>query len=282
MGKKGLGRGLSALIPTMPEERSVIAEEIPIAEIEPNPDQPRRNFNQQSFDEMVESVKRFGVLQPIVVQSRGIGYQIVAGERRWRAAKVAGLKTIPAIIKRPEGAESLEMALVENLHRENLNALEEAEAYQKIIKKFGLTQEELAKKIGKSRPAVANTLRLLELPDAVKQLIVDGNLSAGHAKALLSLSDEKSQISLAERILAEGLTVREAESLARLMNLPKKRKRVPQPKGFKQLAKELSKILNARVKIKMTSKRGKLEISFKTVEELEKLYNKLKQVSSES
>lgn len=266
----------------MPEEKGVIVEEIPIIEIEPNPNQPRRNFNQQSFNEMVESVKRFGVLQPIMVQSRGVGYQIVAGERRWRAAKAAGLKVIPAVIKRPEGAESLEMALVENLHRENLNALEEAVAYQKIIKEFKLTQEELAKKIGKSRPAVANTLRLLELPEAVKKLIVDDNLSAGHAKALLFLSDEESQISLAERIIAEGLTVREAESLARLMSLPKRRKKIPQPKGFKQLAKELSKKLNAKVKIKMTSKQGKLEISFKTVEELERLYNKLKQVPLES
>jgi ParB family chromosome partitioning protein len=281
VGKKGLGKGLSALIPGLAEEKKLNVEEIPLSDISPNPNQPRQSFNEQSFFEMVESVRKFGVIQPIVVQPKGLGYEIVAGERRWRAAKEAGLKSIPAVIKRLEGPESLEIALIENLHREDLNAIEEAQAYKTIIEKFNITQEELAKKIGKSRVAVTNTLRLLELPEDVKEAIVAGNLSAGHARALLGLKDEKKIKSLAERVIAEGLSVRETEKLARLISLEKKKKPSVQPKAFREMARELSKILKTPVKVKMTSQKGKIEITFKKVEDLERIFSLLKKVGEE-
>lgn len=281
MSKKGLGKGLSALIPGLAEEKKLNVEEIPLSDISPNPNQPRQSFDERSFFEMVESVRKFGVIQPIVVQPKGLGYEIVAGERRWRAAKEAGLKSIPAVIKRLEGPESLEIALIENLHREDLNAIEEARAYKTIIEKFNITQEELAKKIGKSRVAVTNTLRLLELPEEVKEAIVAGNLSAGHARALLGLKDEKKIKSLAERVMAEGLSVRETEKLARLMSLEKKKKPSTQPTAFREMAKELSKILKAPVKVRMTSQRGKIEIVFKKVEDLERIFSLLRKLGEE-
>jgi ParB family chromosome partitioning protein len=281
MGKRGLGKGLSALIPGLAEEKKLNVEEIPLSDISPNPNQPRQSFNEQSFFEMVESVRKFGIIQPIVVQPKGLGYEIVAGERRWRAAKEAGLKSIPAVIKRLEGPESLEVALIENLHREDLNAIEEAQAYKTIIDKFKITQEELAKKIGKSRTAVTNTLRLLDLPEDVKEAIAVGNLSAGHARALLGLKEEEKIKSLAERVTSEGLSVRETEKLARLMSLEKKKTYSPQPKAFREMGRELSKILKAPVKVKMTSRKGKIEITFKRVEELERIYSLLKKVGEE-
>jgi ParB family chromosome partitioning protein len=281
VSKKGLGKGLSALIPGLAEEKKLNVEEIPLSDISPNPNQPRQSFDEQSFFEMVESVRKFGVIQPIVVQPKGLGYEIVAGERRWRAAKEAGLKSIPAVIKRLEGPESLEIALIENLHREDLNAIEEAQAYKTIIEKFNITQEELAKKIGKSRVAVTNTLRLLELPEEVKEAIVAGNLSAGHARALLGLKDEKKIKSLAERVMTEGLSVRETEKLARLMSLEKRKKPPAQPRVFREMARELSKILKAPVKVRMTSQRGKIEITFKKAEDLERIFSLLKKLGEE-
>lgn len=277
MAKGGLGKGLGALIPAgeMEEERLI---EVPVSDIVPNPNQPRKHFNQQALDEMVASIKEFGLIQPIVVRSKGTKYEIVAGERRLKAAEMAGLKTIPAVIRQSTDTESLEMALIENLQRENLNAIEEAQAYKQLIEEFKLTQTELAEKVGKSRVAIANSIRLLGLPESIKQLIIDGGISSGHARALLSLADEEQQIKLAERILIEGLTVRQTENIVRLwqmVGVTKPKKRLLQPKAFKKLARAMTKALGAKVRVKMTPKKGKIEIDFKSVEDLSRVYEKV-------
>lgn len=275
MAKKGLGKGLGALIPTIAEEKGLKVEEVEINEVKPNPNQPRQHFDEEAFKELVESVKKMGVIQPIVVRARGFEYELIAGERRWRAAKEAGLKTVPAIIKQVDEADSLEIALVENLHREDLNAIEEARAYQELVNRFGLTQEELAEKIGKSRSAVANSLRLLSLPPSVQQLIIDGQLTAGHARAILAVKGEEKQLRLAEKIIGEGLSVREAEKQVQLLNLPPSRKKKEQPEAIKLATKVLRKFFKVPVKIRQTPKKVKVELSFKSLVELEEFYRRV-------
>lgn len=275
MAKKGLGKGLGALIPTIAEEKGLKVEEVEINEVKPNPNQPRQHFDEEAFKELVESVKKMGVIQPIVVRARGFEYELIAGERRWRAAKEAGLKTVPAIIKQVDEADSLEIALVENLHREDLNAIEEARAYQELVNRFGLTQEELAEKIGKSRSAVANSLRLLSLPPSVQQLIIDGQLTAGHARAILAVKGEEKQLRLAEKIIGEGLSVREAEKQVQLLNLPPSRKKKEQPEAIKLATKVLRKFFQVPVKIRQTPKKVKVELSFKSLVELEEFYRRV-------
>ncbi len=274
MAKKGLGKGLGALIPTLSEERGLKLEEIEVNEVKPNPSQPRQHFDEEAFRELVESVKKMGVIQPIVVRVKGFEYELVAGERRWRAAKEAGLKTIPAVVKQVDEADSLEIALVENLHREDLNAIEEARAYHELVTRYGLTQEELADKIGKSRSAVANSLRLLSLSPSVQQLIADGQLTAGHARAILAVKGEEKQLRLAEKIIGEGLSVREAERQAQLLNLPPSHIKKEQPEALKLAVKALRKFFKVPVRARQTPKKVKVELTFKSLAELEEFYQR--------
>lgn len=297
--KGGLGRGLTALIPAA--EETVDGEsgyrEIPIASVNPNPLQPRRTFDEDALEGLIDSVKELGVLQPILVRSVAEGYELIAGERRWRAAKRAGLPTIPAIIRTVGDEASLEQALVENLHRQDLNALEEAAAYQQLIDDFGLTQEAVAKRVGKSRSAVANHLRLFQLPPAVQKLVGDGLLSAGHAKALLAHPDRSYQEALARRAITESLSVRDLENLVKERldleaGLRGERPSPPEddedtapnapagdddagklrPPGLLELEELLASRLDTRVAIAMTAKRGKVTIDFANLEDLERIY----------
>jgi ParB family chromosome partitioning protein len=270
--KGGLGRGLGALIPSLgPTE--IEFEELPVSSIRPNPHQPRKHYDLESFQELIESIKQFGLVQPVVVRPRGEAFELVAGERRWRAAREAGLATIPALIRNSTEAESLEMALVENLQRENLNAIEEAAAYRLLIDEFGISQAELAEKVGKNRVTVTNTLRLLQLPVEIQAEVVEGNISSGHARALLSLSGEDEQKRLAARIAKENLSVRQTESIVRLLVSAREapRKATAQPKELKAVARRLSKALGTRVKIKMKEEKGRVLIEFESLEDLERI-----------
>ncbi len=284
MAKRGLGKGLSSLIPSIEQAGGgPWLEVVPIKEVLPNPHQPRRNIDSESFQELVSSVKEHGVIQPIVVRPKGLSYELIAGERRWRAALEAGLDAIPAIVRESSDVESLELALVENLQRENLNAVEEAMAYKELIEKFSLTQGELAAVIGKSRTVITNTLRLLHLPKEVRQLIEEGNLSSGHARALLSLEDEEKQINLANRIIQDSLSVRQTENTVRLLNFSGARAQQPkqlQPKAFRTIAKKLSKCLSTKVRVKMTHKKGKIEIDFRSLNDLERILQVLTEGAS--
>ncbi|HEY9562960.1 MAG TPA: ParB/RepB/Spo0J family partition protein, partial [Nocardioides sp.] len=221
--KSGLGRGLSSLIPAEYSEEGVGegmrgALEVPIAAVRPNPRQPRAHFDEESLAGLTASIAEIGVLQPVLVREVGEGeYELIAGERRWRASKRAGLQTIPVVVREADtDASLLEQALVENLHRADLNAMEEAAAYQQLVEDFGLTQDAVAKRVGKSRAAISNTLRLFQLPPAIQGLVAEGQLTAGHARALLGTPDRAYQGALAQRIVREGLSVRETEEAVRL------------------------------------------------------------------
>jgi len=238
MVKKGLGKGLDALFQSVEDDsriaeyiRHEILREINISDIDQNINQPRKSFEEASLAELSESIKQHGVLQPIIVKSNGTRYQIVAGERRWRAARIAGLKAIPAIIKDSNEAQSIEIALTENLQRENLNPIEEAEGIRNLIEIMGLTQEQVAQKLGKSRPAVANSLRLLALPAELKKLISTDVLSPGHARALLAIDDVRTRAALAQKTIEVGLNVRQLEELVNKQKQIKSDKRSKAPKA---------------------------------------------------
>jgi ParB family transcriptional regulator, chromosome partitioning protein len=279
----GLGRGLSALIPSdigNGEGPDVGVREVPISQIEPNRYQPRSYFDEESLAGLTASIRELGVLQPILVRKVGHErYELVAGERRWRAAKRAGLQVIPIVMREVTDELSLQHALVENLHRENLNPLEEAAGYQQLIEDFNLTQEEVAQRVGKSRSAVANLLRLFQLPPQVQKLVGEGRLSAGHAKALLGTPDRAFQESLAHRIVSEGLTVRDAEETVRKRNerpaspdpAPEPASKLPPP-GLLELEELLAERLDTRVKINLGPKRGRVVIEFADLEDLERIY----------
>jgi ParB family transcriptional regulator, chromosome partitioning protein len=279
----GLGRGLSALIPSDPgngDGPDVGIREVPISQIEPNRYQPRTYFDEESLAGLTASIRELGVLQPILVRKVGTDrYELVAGERRWRAAKRAGLQVIPIVMREITDELSLQHALVENLHRENLNPLEEAAGYQQLIEDFNLTQEEVAQRVGKSRSAVANLLRLFQLPPQVQKLVGEGRLSAGHAKALLGTPDRSFQESLAQRIVSEGLTVRDAEETVRKRNespaapppAPEPASKLPPP-GLLELEELLAERLDTRVKINLGPKRGRVVIEFADLEDLERIY----------
>jgi ParB family transcriptional regulator, chromosome partitioning protein len=278
----GLGRGLSALIPSDPgngDGPDVGIREVPISQIEPNRYQPRTYFDEESLAGLTASIRELGVLQPILVRKVGTDrYELVAGERRWRAAKRAGLQVIPIVMREITDELSLQHALVENLHRENLNPLEEAAGYQQLIEDFNLTQEEVAQRVGKSRSAVANLLRLFQLPPQVQKLVGEGRLSAGHAKALLGTPDRSFQESLAQRIVSEGLTVRDAEETVRKRNespaapppAPEPASKLPPP-GLLELEELLAERLDTRVKINLGPKRGRVVIEFADLEDLERI-----------
>jgi ParB family chromosome partitioning protein len=263
--RRGLGRGLSALIPGGAEEGGLI--EVPVEGVAPNPRQPRGGFEGESLEGLARSIQEVGVLQPIVVRRLNGGYELVAGERRLRAARLAGLATVPAIIRDTEGAtESLREALIENIHREDLSPLEQAAAFQELQEELGLSQEALAQRLGHSRPHVANTIRLLQLPPEVQNLLADGSLQAGHARALLALEDPEAQKSLALRVAAEGLSVRQVEALVKSYAEGPARPvtESPKPRDARLLQAEeaLSDALETRVSIRRARRKGKIVIDF--------------------
>jgi ParB family chromosome partitioning protein len=283
--KGGLGRGLDALIPNsvIPAEITtasgvIVADrnEIDINLISPNPKQPRTVFDEEQLNELAASIKEVGLLQPPVVRSIGGGkYQLIMGERRYRASKLAGLKSIPVIIRQTPDDQLLREALVENIHRSQLNPLEEGAAYQQLLNDFGYTHDELADRLGKSRPAITNTMRLLNLPASVQRRVAAGVLTAGHARALLSLSDEKEIEALANRIVAEGLTVRAVEEIvatggAKIKGGSIKRGKLLAPR-LKEISDQLSDALDTRVSVELGKKKGKIVIEFATVEDLERI-----------
>ena len=276
--KAGLGRGLDALIPS--EAREVEQAEflrVSVDEIRPNPDQPRSRFDDESLAELAASLKEVGVLQPIVVTAADDGYVLIAGERRWRAAKQAGLDSIPAVVRGADGDSTLVEALVENVQRRDLTPLEEAHAYKQLLEDYGMTQEQVAARVGKSRPAVSNTLRLLQLPGPIQTMVDAGALSAGHARSLVGLEDAKYAIHLAEKASAEGWSVRQIEDAVRDrrgMETPAKPAKVKQlrPVEIIELEKRLGDHLGAKVKIVYTNERGRVEIRFGSLQELERIY----------
>jgi ParB family chromosome partitioning protein len=276
----GLGRGLGALIPAAPleDEAGIGARfaDLPIASIEPNPRQPREVFEEEALAELVTSIREVGILQPVVVRELDGGrYQLVMGERRWRASRDAGLETVPAIVRDTTDDHLLRDALLENLHRQQLNPLEEAAAYQQMLAEFGTTHDELADRIGRSRSQVSNTIRLLNLPPTVQRRVAAGVLSAGHARALLALPDAEQQDRLAARIVAEGLSVRATEELVSTGGsapAPRAaRSRAPQAPGLAELAGSLSDLLETRVTIDMGRRKGKLTVEFATMDDLRRV-----------
>ena len=281
--RSGLGRGLSSLIPADFSADSGVYREIDIKEIVPNRYQPREHFDEETLVSLSRSITEIGVIQPIVVRELEDGqYELIAGERRWRAAKRANLSAIPAIIRTSDDLSSLETAVVENLHRQDLNPLEEAAAYQQLVEEFGLTQDDVAQRVGRSRSAVANTLRLLHLPPMVQRLLIEGQLSAGHARALLATPDRSEQERLATQIVEEGLTVRQIEEMLREEDAtepagedesPAKQiiPKVPDA-GVLELEELLAVRLDTRVAVKLGKGPGKLVVDFADVDDLERIY----------
>ena len=279
--RSGLGRGLGALIPEDAEEElGASFQELPMDSIVPNPFQPRSEFDDAGIAALADSIEQVGVLQPILVRPDGDGaYQLIAGERRWRAAQQAGLTVIPAIVREVRDVSALEHAVIENLHRQDLNALEEAAAYQQLIDDFGFTQQQLAQRVGKSRPSVANTLRLLNLPPAIQGLLIDGRLAAAHARALLGVEDRVEQQRLAEQAVAEGWSVRQVEQAVKegAPAPPKGPDRPPEPgttrpAALLELEELLSSHLDTRVAVQTGAKRGKIVVEFADLDDLERLY----------
>lgn len=271
MQRKALGKGLRALIPVVEEKREGILE-IPVEEVKPNRYQPRKMFTDARLDELVSSIKEKGIIQPIIVQKTDSGYELIAGERRWRAAQKAGMEKIPAIVKEVTGEGSLELALIENIQRENLNPMEEARAYQRLADEFHLIQEEIAKKVGKDRSSVANYLRLLKLPQEIQDSIANKELTMGHARALLSLDSAKEQIFLKERIIKRNMSVREIESFITRGKRVKKELPKKTVDIFKnRMEEELQRFLGTKVNIIKGRKRGKIEIIFYSDEDFERI-----------
>jgi ParB family chromosome partitioning protein len=272
--RPALGRGLGALIPGgSPAERKGVIN-LGIEEIRPNRHQPRRHFDQTHIEELAESIKSKGVLLPLIVRRANDGYVLVAGERRWRAAQRAGLRELPVMVREVSEKEAFELALIENIQREDLNPVEEAEAYKRLIEEHGLTQEELAERVGKDRSTVANALRLLRLPDPIKEAIVSGQLSMGHARALLAIADETDLRRAAEKVMREQLSVRAVEALVQRL----KSKREPKEKGaektsaqVRHLIEKLQRKLGARVALHDEGGSGTLEIRYQTLAELDRI-----------
>ena len=290
MAKKGgLGTGLSALfgeelISTAPQEQKTEST-LPISKVEPRRDQPRAYFDETALDELTESIRQYGLIQPITVRALDSGYyQIIAGERRWRAARAAGLTEVPVRIIEADDRRAMELALVENLQREDLNPIEEARGYRTLMEDYGLTQEEASASVGKSRPAVANALRLLTLSEPVLQMVEEGTLSAGHARALLPVHDPAAQKTLADTVIARHLSVRQTEMLAaRMAKEPKKQAPVPAVLTVdyvKEVERELENALGRKVKLVDGKKKGKIEIEFYGADDREKLIENLKLFSS--
>lgn len=270
---------MSALIPSAGLESHAGEEitELAVDLISPNPDQPRTDINEESIEELADSISKFGLLQPIIVRPMGEGYQIIAGERRWRASRRAGLEHVPVRVRTSSDVESLEIALIENLQRDDLNPMEEARGYRRLLSEHQMTQAELADKVSKSRSTVTNALRLLDLPEDVQELVYQGKMSAGHARAVLSVPEQAARLRLATKIADEGLSVREAENLARLIaaGQGERAPRPVTPKSFKTVARKLRRLLATNVRVKAGKDKNKIEIEFRSEEELERIFELL-------
>ena len=280
MQKVALGKGLGALIPDLTalgdkEKKALGIMELELDKIIPNEYQPRKVFDEEKLKELAASIKEQGVIQPVIVHWAGGGYALIAGERRWRAARLAGLSTIPALVKEATKREVLEMALIENIQREDLNPLETAEAYKRLQDEFKITQEDLAKRVGKERSTITNFLRILGLPKEIKQELARGSLTMGHAKALLSLERVRDQVSAATLIVARGLSVREAEALASKLKNPPHEKRVRVSHELRSIEDKLKKALGTKVSISAKSKGGKIVIEYYSAEDLDRILEKI-------
>lgn len=284
---RGLGKGLDSLIPAaMPKAETATTEKkedngqgiyVKITKVEPNREQPRKNFDEDALQELADSIKQYGIVEPLIVQDRKTHYEIIAGERRWRAAKLAGLKEVPVIIRNYTEQEIVEISLIENIQREDLNPIEEAQAYKRLLTEFNLKQDEVAERVSKSRTAVTNSMRLLKLCDEVQQMIIDDMITTGHARALISIEDAEQQYTIAQKVFDEKLSVRDVEKLVKNLNKPEKAKKEPMTDKaleivYRDLEEKLKQSLGTKVAI--TSKgagAGKLEIEFYTHDDLEKL-----------
>lgn len=299
--RNGLGKGLDSLIPnksdklakTEPkknhtEQKTTVMKKeteeskaseilLKINQVEPNRDQPRKEFDEDALLELAESIKQFGILQPLLVQKKKDYYEIIAGERRWRAAKLAGLKEVPVLIKSYTDQEIVEISLIENIQRENLNPIEEAMAFKRLLDEFHLKQDEVAERVSKSRTAVTNSMRLLKLSDKVKQMIIDDMISTGHARALLAIDDEEQQYLLATKIFDEKLSVRETEKLVKSLKNPKKEAKKATPEHqfvYNDIAEKMKSIMGTKVNINAKANgKGKIEIEYYSEEELERIYD---------
>lgn len=292
----GLGKGLDTLIPegkktvpTKKQEQKVVEkvvheeQKVKISMIEPNREQPRKHFEEDALLELADSIKQFGVLQPLLVQKKGDFYEIIAGERRWRAAKLAGIKEVPVIIKDYTKQEIVEIALIENIQRENLNPIEEALAYKRLLTEFNLKQDEVAERVSKSRTAVTNSMRLLKLNEKIQQMIIDEMISTGHARALLAIENEQEQYMLATRIFDEKLSVRDVETIIRQMKKPiVSKEKTPNEKSFiyKDLEEKMISVIGTKVSVNQKGKgKGKIEIEYYSDEELERIFDLLMSVA---
>ena len=286
--KSGLGKGLGAILSdkydsqaldSIPNSDDSQIVELKIVDVEPNKDQPRKEFDKEKLDELADSISKHGVIQPIIVTKQGSIYQIVAGERRWRASKQAGLKKIPAIIRNYDEIKIMEVALIENLQRENLNPVEEALGYKSLMETFNLTQDKISERVGKSRSAIANSLRLLNLPDKVLSMLEKGDISTGHAKVILSVNNKNEQIQIAEQVVERKMSVRETENYIKSKS---KNKKAPTSQSsevkmaIKEMENAFSKYLGTKVKIKENGGKGKIEISYFSHDEFERLTELLK------
>ena len=281
---KGLGKGLGALLGDFNEEvmEQSAYRELPIYKVEPNPDQPRREFDEEELQALADSISVHGIIQPLTVRELESGYyQIIAGERRWRAARLAGLSDIPVVVIEADDRKAMELALIENLQRQDLNCVEEALGYQSLIEEYGLTQEEAAQRVGKSRPAVANSLRLLSLTGEVLEKLKRGEMTAGHARAILTLKTEKKQLKAAQKIIALALSVRQAETLCKNMNKeePPKKEVTFEVNYVAECEKNLSKYLGRGVKIVNGKRKGRFELEFYGEEDLQNLLDALMKLS---
>ena len=293
--RKGLGKGLDSLIPenksVKPASKPEKAEEsvkigeqmLKINQVEPNREQPRKHFEEDALLELADSIKQYGVLQPLLVRKRKDYYEIIAGERRWRAAKLAGVKEVPVIIKEYTEQQSVEIALIENIQRENLNPIEEAMAFKKLLTEFNLKQDEVAERVSKSRTAVTNSMRLLKLGEKVQQMIIDDMITTGHARALLAIDDEEQQYLLATKIFDEKLSVRETEKLIKSLKNPKKQvkvvKTVENAFVYDDLAEKMKRVLGTKVSISPKGNgKGKIEIEYYSDDELERMFEMITSV----
>ncbi len=273
--KKGLGKGLGALIISAESEDTGVRE-IRINDVEPNSGQPRKNFNDDKLAQLAESIKQHGIVQPLIVQREGSKYKIVAGERRWRASRLAGLKTVPVIIRDLSNKQVMEIALIENLQREDLNPIEEAEAYDKLMGDFGMTQEEIANTVGKSRPAIANSLRLLTLQEKLRIKLIDGELTSGHARALLGIENHLLQVKAAEEVIKRELNVRETELLVKRMAMQKQKKKEKKEKKedeveYLAIEERFREVFGTKVKIMNSVNKGKIMIEYYSLDELDRI-----------
>ena len=301
--RNGLGKGLDSLIPNKNEKKPKTSAKIDdrekkeeevlksgeimvkINQVEPNRDQPRKDFDEDALVELADSIKQFGILQPLIVQKKKDYYEIIAGERRWRAAKIAGVKEVPVIVKEFTDQEIVEISLIENIQRENLNPIEEAMAYKRLLEEFNLKQDEIAERVSKSRTAVTNSMRLLKLSPRVQQMIVDDMISTGHARALLAIDDEEQQYILANKIFDEKLSVRETEKLVKALKNPKKEIKKPKSEHtfvYDNIEEQMKNIIGTKVSVNPKANgKGRIEIEYYSEEELERIYDLIMTIRTE-